>query len=105
MVGVLEGEENQERLDLVVQGSRKALLLTGNVRQAAGSVCALVPPQEKIHRVSSAAGAGLTVSLHVYGADFAKCGSSMNEVFDDALVQTDVTTAETGDRLSWREHP
>jgi predicted metal-dependent enzyme (double-stranded beta helix superfamily) len=104
VVGVLEGEENEERFHLVEQGSRKALLLTGNERQPAGSVCTLVPPQENIHRVSSAAGVGLTVSLHVYGDDIASCGSSINEVFDDGLVQTDTTTAETGDRLSWREH-
>ena len=101
VVGVLEGEEDEERFHLVQQGDGRALVVTGKQRQAAGSVCTLVPPQENIHRVSSAAATGVTVSLHVYGDDIAKCGSSINEVFDDALVETDPTA---GDRLSWREH-
>ena len=104
VVGVLEGEEDEERFHLVEQDGDKALVLTGNHRQAAGSVCMLVPPQENIHRVSSAATTGVTVSLHVYGDDIAKCGSSINQVFDEEMVLPDVAVADTGDPLSWREH-
>ena len=104
VVGVLEGEEDEERFHLVEQGGGKALVLTGNERQSAGSVCTLVPPQENIHRVSSAAPTGVTVSLHVYGDDIAKCGSSINQVFDQELVLPAASTADVGDPLSWREH-
>ena len=104
VVGVLEGEEDEERFHLVEQDGRKALVLTGNERQAAGSVCTLVPPQENIHRVSSAAPTGVTVSLHVYGDDIAECGSSINQVFDQALVLPAATPADVGDLLSWRDH-
>jgi len=104
VVGVLEGEEDEERFHLVEQDGGKALVLTGNTRQAAGSVCTLVPPQENIHRVSSAAPTGVTVSLHVYGDDIAKCGSSINRVFEADLVLPEASPADTGDALSWREH-
>lgn len=100
VVGVLEGEEDEERFHLVDQDGRRALVLTGNERQAAGSVCTLVPPQENIHRVSSAAPTGTTVSLHVYGDDISVCGSSINEVFEESLL---VAGAPDGDRLSWRQ--
>ena len=104
VVGVLEGEEDEERFHLVAQDERPALVLTGNTRQGAGSVSTLVPPQENIHRVSSAAATGVTVSLHVYGDDIAKCGSSINQVFDAALLRTGAGGAGASDRLSWREH-
>jgi predicted metal-dependent enzyme (double-stranded beta helix superfamily) len=104
VVGVLEGEEDEERFHLVDQDGRKALVLTGRTRQAAGSVCTLVPPQENIHRVSSAAATGVTVSLHVYGDDIAKCGSSINQVFDTAMLLPDHGPDDVGDALSWREH-
>lgn len=103
VVGVLEGEEDEERFHLIQQDDGRALVLTAKQRQAAGSVCSLVPPQENIHRVSSAAATGVTVSLHVYGDDIAKCGSSINEIFDEALVRSD-PPVDGGDRLSWREH-
>jgi predicted metal-dependent enzyme (double-stranded beta helix superfamily) len=104
VVGVLEGEEDEERFHLVDHDGRPALVLTGNERQAAGSVCTLVPPQENIHRVSSAAPTGVTVSLHVYGDDIAQCGSSINQVFDEAMLQARAEVPDATDRLSWREH-
>ena len=103
VVGVLEGEEDEERFHLVQQDDGRALVLTGNERQAAGSVCTLVPPQENIHRVSSAAPTGVTVSLHVYGDDIAVLGSSINEVFEESLLVAD-DPEDASDRLSWRQH-
>ena len=104
VVGVLEGEEDEERFHLVAQDERPALVLTGNTRQGAGSVSTLVPPQENIHRVSSAAATGVTISLHVYGDDIAKCGSSINQVFDTAMLLPDREARDAGRPLSWREH-
>ncbi len=105
VVGVLEGEENEERFHLVQRDGERALVRTGLARQAAGAVCTLVPPQENIHRVSSAAPTGVTVSLHVYGDDIAVRGSSINEVFaEDLLLPDDAGTDGADDALSWREH-
>ncbi|WP_432476577.1 hypothetical protein [Nocardioides sp. GXQ0305] len=104
VVGVLEGEEDEERFHLVEQEGRKALLVTGSERNGAGSVCTLVPPQENIHRVSSASPTGITVSLHVYGDDIAQCGSSINQVFDEALLVHHDEVPDAGGPLSWREH-
>jgi len=104
VVGVLEGEEHEERFHLVDQDGRRALVVTGSTRQATGSVCTLVPPEENIHRVSSAAPTGVTVSLHVYGDDISQCGSSINHVFDEALLAHHDDALDAGDRLSWREH-
>ena len=104
VVGVLEGEEDEERFHLVEQDGQKWLVLTANTRQAAGSVCTLVPPQENIHRVSSAAPTGVTVSLHVYGDDIAQCGSSINHVFDEAMLVHPDEVPDAGDPLSWRAH-
>jgi predicted metal-dependent enzyme (double-stranded beta helix superfamily) len=104
VVGVLEGEEDEERFHLVEQDGQKSLLLTGNTRQAAGSVCTLVPPQENIHRVSSASATGITVSLHVYGDDIARCGSSINHVFDEAMLVHPDEVPDAEGPLSWRQH-
>lgn len=104
VVGVLEGEEDEERFHLVDREGRKSLVLTGSTRQAAGSVCTLVPPEENIHRVSSAAASGVTVSLHVYGDDIAKCGSSINQVFDAAMLVPAEAAHDAGQPVSWREH-
>lgn len=105
VVGVLEGEEDEERFHLVRREERPALVRTTRTRQAAGSVCTLVPPQENIHRVSSAAPTGITVSLHVYGDDIARCGSSINQVFDPALLLADgQAPGDDAERLAWRDH-
>lgn len=104
VVGVLEGEEDEERFHLVEHGDHRGLVRTGTERQPAGSVCTLVPPQENIHRVSNASPGGLTVSLHVYGDDIARCGSSINEVFDERLLLPDHAAPDGGVPLSWREH-
>jgi len=103
VVGVLEGEEEERRYHLVEHVGEPALLLTGTERHGQGDISTLVPPEENIHLVRNSAGE-LTVSLHVYGDDIARCGSSINHVFDAGLVRTDLSDEQiSGARSrSWR---
>lgn len=103
VVGVLDGEEEERRYRLVEHDGEPALVLTGTERHGRGSVSSLVPPDENIHLVSNSS-SELTLSLHVYGDDIARCGSSINHVFDSGLVRTDLSDEEiSGARpQSWR---
>jgi 3-mercaptopropionate dioxygenase len=103
VVGVLEGEEEERRYHLVEHDGEPALLLTGTERHGQGAISTLVPPEENIHLVSNSAGE-LTVSLHVYGDDIARCGSSINHVFDSGLVRTDLSDEQISSARSqsWR---
>ena len=103
VVGVMEGEEEERRYRLVEHDGESALVLTGTQRHPRGSVSSLVPPEENIHRVSNSSGER-TLSLHVYGDDIARCGSSINHVFDSGLVRADLSDEEiSGARpQSWR---
>jgi len=58
----------------------------------------LLPPEEDIHRVTNA-GTGKAISIHVYGADIGKFGSSINHVFDDLPLRPDPGNAR---RVAWR---
>jgi len=95
VVGVLEGEEEERRYRLVEHDGEHALVLHETGRHGRGAISSLVPPDENIHRVSNCS-ADLTVSLHVYGDDIARCGSSINHVFDAELVRTDLSDEEIG---------
>jgi predicted metal-dependent enzyme (double-stranded beta helix superfamily) len=57
-----------------------------------------LPPEEDIHRVTDV-GTDTAISIHVYGADIGKLGSSINHVFDDLPVRTDPGDAR---RVAWR---
>jgi hypothetical protein len=87
----------------VQHDGESALILTGTERNGQGAISSLVPPEENIHLVSNSAGE-LTVSLHVYGDDIARCGSSINHVFDSGLVRTDLSEEQLSDASSqtWR---
>jgi 3-mercaptopropionate dioxygenase len=103
VVGVLEGEEEERRYRLVEHDGDHVLLQTGTEQHGPGSVTSLVPPEENIHLVSNSSD-DLTLSLHVYGDDIARCGSSINHVFDPAMVRTDLRDEDIrGARpQSWR---
>jgi 3-mercaptopropionate dioxygenase len=105
VVGVLEGEEEERRYRLVEHDGEHLLVMTASERHGPGSVASLVPPEENIHLVSNCS-SELTLSLHVYGADIARCGSSINHVFDPALVRTGLSDEEIGAARprSWRSH-
>lgn len=97
VVGVYEGEESQTLYHLADEGGKVCLVETGREIASRGSCTALVPPAENIHRVANA-GSRLAISIHVYGADIERLGSSINKTFDDLPIR------EPGDAMprAWR---
>lgn len=85
VVGVYEGEEEEIRYRLYEDGDRRFLVPEGRLKTQPGQVTALVPPEEDIHQVSNV-GEGEAISIHVYGADIGKLGSSINRTFDDLPI-------------------
>jgi 3-mercaptopropionate dioxygenase len=81
VVGVYRGLERETRYRL--RGER--LQATGIIEALPGHVEALIPPAENIHSVE-AGGHGLTISIHVYGADIERLGSSVYRRFDDLAL-------------------
>ena len=78
VTGVLEGTEYEEIFGLSPDGGS----LTAVIRRqnAPGTVAGFAPPGD-IHRVRNC-GTGIAVSMHVYGADLARLGSSIRRVYD-----------------------
>jgi 3-mercaptopropionate dioxygenase len=81
VVGVYRGLERETRYRLV----DGALERTATIEAAPGHVEALIPPAENIHSVQ-AGGSELTISIHVYGADIERLGSSVYRIYDDLAL-------------------
>ena len=79
--GVIQGDEHEERYALREDGW---LELAGTSVNATGDVAGLVPPGD-IHRVRNA-GPHTAISLHVYGTDLRRLGSSVRRVYDNPVV-------------------
>jgi len=75
--GVLQGAEHEE-LYAVRDGGW--LEQTGSNVAAVGEVSGFAPPGD-IHRVRNC-GDGVAISLHVYGADITRLGSSVRRTYD-----------------------
>jgi predicted metal-dependent enzyme (double-stranded beta helix superfamily) len=82
VVGVYRGVEQETRYRLVQRGGIEHLHAVETIDAHPGHVEALVPPSENIH-VVEAGGRGLTISIHVYGADIERLGSSVYRIFDE----------------------
>jgi predicted metal-dependent enzyme (double-stranded beta helix superfamily) len=97
VVGVYEGEESQTLYHLAEDAGRPCLVETGRETAARGSCSSLVPPAENIHQVANA-GSARAISIHVYGADIERLGSSINRTFDELPIRelADAT------RKAWR---
>ncbi len=78
VAGVLQGAEDEELFTLA--GGGTAVRPAGRNLTGAGSVTGFAPPGD-IHRVRNP-GPGVTVSLHVYGADITRLGSSVRRIYD-----------------------
>ncbi|MFJ3197072.1 cysteine dioxygenase [Streptomyces griseoviridis] len=80
--GVHAGEERERRYRLVpaTEGAPAHLVATEDVVNPQGAVCGFAPPGD-IHRVRNACD-DLAISLHVYGADIARIGSSVRRVYE-----------------------
>jgi predicted metal-dependent enzyme (double-stranded beta helix superfamily) len=76
VAAVLQGTEHEERFTLAPGGG--ALEPAGTAASEPGEVTGFAPPGD-IHRVR--ARGGVTVAVHVYGADIARLGSSVRRVY------------------------
>ena len=82
-VGDNRGIEHQTHYRLDDAGG---LVPTGSFEARPGHVEALVPPAGNIHAVA-AGGPGKTISIHVYGADIERRGSSIHRTYDDLTLR------------------
>ncbi|MGH8877274.1 MAG: cysteine dioxygenase [Stackebrandtia sp.] len=78
VTGVHRGQENERRYRQV-PGSPASLVATEDVVNPAGTVCGFAPPGD-IHKVRNAT-SDPAISLHVYGADIHRVGSSIRRVY------------------------
>ena len=76
--GVLQGIEYEELYTLTAGG--RALREAGQSQNLTGEVSGFAPPGD-IHRVRNC-GDSVAISLHVYGADISRLGSSVRRVYD-----------------------
>jgi 3-mercaptopropionate dioxygenase len=82
VVGVYRGVEHETHYRLIERDGERCLVPVGSFHARAGHVEALVPPAGNIHSVA-ATGRQKTISIHVYGADIERLGSSILRRFDD----------------------
>lgn len=80
VVGVYEGQEHEVRYQIKQDGAVSYLTEDGQGTNATGSTSALTPPGD-IHRVANQ-GPGQAISMHVYGADIGRLGSSIRRRYD-----------------------
>ncbi len=92
VVGVYEGRERETRYRAIEEGDKRWLEPTGSVDAAPGHVEVIVPSVEDIH-VVTAVGDEPTISIHVYGADIERLGSSIYRRFDDWKIRQPAATA------------
>ena len=78
VIGVLQGAEYEELFALREDGT--VLEEVGTNAGAPGDVSGFAPPGD-IHRVRNR-GSGVAISVHVYGADISRLGSSVRRVYD-----------------------
>ena len=79
---VIQGTEHEERFTLDEDGA--CLIETGSAVNATGAVSAFAPPGD-IHRVHNT-GNRTAISLHVYGTDVSRLGSSVRHDYDLPVV-------------------
>lgn len=98
VVGVLEGREEETRYEFWHGPAGRELTVSGQSMNDSGDVCRLVPPEENIHKVANA-GDGVTISLHIYGANIAVLGTSINQIFDHEVADAPPHAAQP---VPWR---
>jgi 3-mercaptopropionate dioxygenase len=82
--GVLQGIEYEELFTLSADGTHLAAV--GRNANRPGEVSGFAPPGD-IHRVRNV-GDGVAISLHVYGADLTRLGSSVRRCYDLPVLAT-----------------
>jgi len=76
--GVLDGIEHEELFALA--DNDQSLVRVGAAENQTGQVSGFAPPGD-IHRVRNI-GTGITISLHVYGADISRLGCSIRREYN-----------------------
>jgi 3-mercaptopropionate dioxygenase len=76
VTGVMQGAEHEE----IYASEGDHLRVVSRGVNAVGDIAAFAPPGD-IHLVRNA-GAGVAVSMHVYGTDISRVGSSVRRVYD-----------------------
>ena len=94
VVGVYEGRERETRYRVVEVDGERRLEPVGSIDAHPGHVEVIVPSVEDIHSVA-AVGDRPTISIHVYGADIERLGSSIYRRFDDCPVLSAPRAART----------
>ncbi|MET9292513.1 cysteine dioxygenase family protein [Streptomyces sp. NPDC003077] len=79
VTGVHLGAEQEDRYEIAGPPSDRFLLPAETAVNDTGSVCGFAPPGD-IHRVRNS-GSGLAVSLHIYGADISRLGTSIRREY------------------------
>ena len=79
--GVIQGEEHEELFELDEQ--RGSLIRTGAKTNREGDVSGFAPPGD-IHRVRNV-GTNTAISLHIYGTDVSRIGSSVRRYYDQPV--------------------
>lgn len=81
VVGVLRGREHEVSYNLHGADERHWLTVSNEQSHSPGDICCLVPPLNDIHRVHNSTD-GLSISIHVYGADIAARGTSIYRTYE-----------------------
>ncbi|MFG2913635.1 cysteine dioxygenase [Kitasatospora sp. NPDC048298] len=79
VAGVHQGQESETRYRLVSEGPTARLVETEHVAGPAGTVAAFAPPGD-IHLVRNSC-SSTAISIHVYGADVSRLGTSIRRVY------------------------
>src|SRR3954447_10181520 len=87
VVGVYEGRERETRYRAAETGGQRQLESVGTIEALPGHVEVIVPSGEADIHAVTAVGARPTISIHVYGADIERRGTSVYRRFDDWAVQ------------------
>ena len=87
IVGVYEGRERETRYRAVESGGHRHLEPVGTIDALPGHVEVIVPSSEADIHAVTAAGPKPTISIHVYGADIERRGTSIYLRFDDWPVR------------------
>lgn len=86
VVGIHQGEEREVSYEVAGEREDRYLLPIGESVHRVGSVSVLQPPGD-IHTVYNP-GPDLAISIHIYGADVRKLGTSIRHRYDLPVVET-----------------
>jgi predicted metal-dependent enzyme (double-stranded beta helix superfamily) len=85
-VAVLQGAEHETLYSVRSEHSSPRLIAGRQTTYPAGELSAFAPPGD-IHQVENCA-TGVAISLHIYGADIARYGSSIRRSYEPELIAT-----------------